>query len=156
MTAGDYRLAAVVLDARAEERLAPEARMMRDCALRDLLAENRFRLIGSPGGPYQLGIAVEDNRLVLQVFLASGEPHGTAYLSISPYRRIVSEYRRQCASFAYAESGARSPEQIEALDMARRALHDDGAKLLMERMAGKVEMDLATARGLFTLICACL
>jgi uncharacterized protein (UPF0262 family) len=154
---GDYRIVSVALDPRTVERLTPEAKLECDIAIRDLVEDaNSFRLIGSPGGPYQLGLGVEENRLVLNVFLTNGEPHGTAMLSISPYRRIIMQYRRQCDSFAFNSGGAMTPEQLEALDMGRRALHDDGARLLMDRLTGKVEMDLTTSRKLFTLIYNCI
>lgn len=150
---GNFRIAAVALDERVKGRLTPEIEAEREVAIRDLLADNHFHPVGSPGGPYELTIGIEDNRLALNLFLQDGTPHGTALLSISPYRRIIAQYFRMCESFAFADGGGRTPEQTEAIDMARRALHDDGSKLLMERLTGKVEMDLETARRLFTLIC---
>jgi uncharacterized protein (UPF0262 family) len=157
MSGGDYRIESVAIDPRTAERLTAEARCECDVAIRDLVESGGgvFRLIGSPGGPYQLMLGLDEGRLAFNVFLRDGSPHGTAILSISPYRRIVAQYRRQCDSFALSSGGALAPEQIEVLDMGRRALHDEGARLLMERLAGKVEMDLATARGLFTLIYHC-
>jgi uncharacterized protein (UPF0262 family) len=156
MTGGAYRIASLALDPRTVERLTVQAKVECDIAIRELLEVNEFHLVGSPGGPYQLGLGVEGGRLVFNLFLEDGTPHGTALLSISPYRRIIMQYRRQCESFEYATGGARTPEQIEALDMGRRALHDEGARLLVERLSGKVEMDFATARGLFTLIYHCI
>lgn len=152
---GDFRLCALAIDPRTRERMSPDCVAECDLAIRELLEENRFQVIGSPGGPYQLTLAIEEGRLMLNVFLTDGTPHGTAILSISPYRRIVGQYRRQCESFGMSSGGAMTPEQIEALDMGRRALHDDGARLLTERLDGKVAMDLPTARSLFTLICHC-
>ena len=153
MNEDPFRIGAVVLDERIKGQLRPEIAAERDAAIHDLLTENHFRPIGSPGGPYHLTIGIEDNRLVLNLFLADGTPHGTAFLSISPYRRIVSKYFRLCESFALADGGAQTPGQMEAIDMARRSLHDEGAHLLKDRLDGKVEMDLDTARGIFTLIC---
>ena len=150
---GDFRIVSVALDERVKGRLTPQIEAERQSAIHDLLAENHFHPIGSPGGPYQLSLGIEDNRLVLNLFLENGEPHGTAYLSISPYRRIVLDYFKLCESFGRATGGGRTPEQIEALDMGRRGLHDEGARLLLERLKGKIEMDLDTARRLFTLIC---
>jgi uncharacterized protein (UPF0262 family) len=155
MSGGDYRIDGVAIDPRTAARMSEASKSECGQTIHDLLTGNAFRLIGSPGGPYQLMLGIEEGRLALQVFLADGTPHGTAILSVSPYRRIVAAYRRQCESFALSVGGAMSPEQIEALDMGRRALHDEGARLLTERLAGKVEMDLATARGLFTLIYHC-
>lgn len=150
---GEFRISAVALDERVRGHLSPEIEAEREVAIRELLAENYFCPIGSPGGPYELTIGIEDCRLVLNLFLKDGTPHGTALLSISPYRRIIAQYFRICESFAFADGGGRTPEQTEAIDMARRALHDDGSKLLMDRLKGKVEMDMETARRLFTLIC---
>lgn len=153
MQTGDFRISAVALDERVRGRLTPEIEAERAVAIRDLLAENHFRPLGSPGGPYEITLGIEDNRLVFNLFLQDGSPHGTAMLSISPYRRIIMQYFRLCESFAFADGGGRTPEQTETIDMARRSLHDEGSKLLMERLTGKVEMDLETARRLFTLIC---
>lgn len=153
MTAGDFRISAVALDERVKGALRPDIAVERDAAVHDLLLENHFHPVGSPGGPYRLTIGVEDNRLALNLFLEDGTPHGTALLSISPYRRIAAAYFRLCESLGLSASGVQTAEQIEAIDMARRAQHDEGAKLLMERLHGKVEMDIGTARGLFTLIC---
>jgi uncharacterized protein (UPF0262 family) len=153
MSEDAFRISAVALDRRVGGRLRAGLAVERDAAIHDLLTENHFRPIGSPGGPYHLTIGVEDNRLVLNLFLENGTPHGTAFLSISPYRRIILDYFRLCDSFGLAEGGGCGPDRIEALDMARRSLHDEGAKLLRERLAGKVEMDLDTARGIFSLIC---
>lgn len=148
-----FRISAVALDERVRGALRADIAAERDAAIRDLVLVNYFRPIGSPGGPYQLSIGIEDNRLVFNLFLEDGSPHGTAFLSISPYRRIVGQYFRMCESMGMGEGGVQTAEQMEAIDMARRALHDDGAKLLKSRLDGKVDMDIDTARGLFTLIC---
>lgn len=153
MTDDVFRISAIALDERIKGALRPEIAAERDVTIRDLLTENHFRPVGSPGGPYQLTLGIEDGRLVFNLFLEDGTPHGTAFLSISPYRRIVAKYFRLCESFGMSAGGAAPPEQMEVLDMARRALHDEGAKLLKSRLEGKVEMDIDTARGLFTLIC---
>lgn len=148
-----FRISAVALDERVKGALRPEIAVERDAAIHDLLTENYFRPVGSPGGPYQLTIGIEDNRLMFNLFLGDGTPHGTAFLSISPYRRIVGQYFRMCESMGLSDDGVINPEQLEALDMARRSLHDEGALLLKSRLEGKVEMNLDTARSLFTLIC---
>jgi uncharacterized protein (UPF0262 family) len=150
---GEYRIAAVSLDQRVKGTLTPAIEQERETAIRDLCEKNYFQPVGSPGGPYELMLRIKDNRLVLSLFLQDGTPHGTAYLSISPYRRIVLDYFKLCESYGMAAGGGRPPEQIEALDMGRRALHDEGAKLLLDRLKGKIEMDIDTARRLFTLIC---
>lgn len=147
-----FRISAIALDSRIRARLSAEHISECDIAIRDLLTENMFRPVGSPGGPYQLSFNLEDGHLVLQLFLEDNSPHGTAILSATPYRRRVAEYVRLCDALAAAHGEARLPDQIEAIDMARRAVHNAGADLLTERLSGKVEMDTATARGLFTLI----
>lgn len=148
-----FRISAIALDPRIRGSLSPAQIAECDIAIRDLLLENTFQPVGSPGGPYQLSISLEDSHLVLQLFLEDNTPHGTAILSATPYRRKVAQYVRLCEALASAHGEARLPDQIEAIDMARRAVHNAGAELLMERLSGKVVMDTTTARGLFTLIC---
>lgn len=149
---GTFRICAIALDPRIRSRLSDETRTECDIAIRDTLAENHFRPVGSPGGPYQLLIGMDDGHLVFQLFLEDNTPHGTAILSTAPYKRRVAEYTRLCQALGEAGAAVRLPDQIEAIDMARRALHNEGAQLFMERLEGKVEMDMATARGLFTII----
>jgi len=145
------RLRSVVLD---EDSLAAASRdqeQERQIAIFDLLEENDFAPEGAPGGPYDLRIALIDNRLALDIT-------GTAYerrhlLSLSPLRGVVRDYRMICESYYDAIRNA-TPQKIEALDMGRRGLHNEGSTLLQRRLVGKVEIDLDTARRLFTLICA--
>ena len=124
----------------------------REIALYDLMEANSFHPVGSKGGPYQLVLGVEENRLVFNIKLVSGEQHGKLILSLTPFRRVIKDYFQLCESYFKAIPNQPS-NRIEVLDMGRRGLHDDGAKILQERLKGKIEVDFDTARRLFTLIC---
>ncbi len=103
-------------------------------------------------GPYHLILGVEETRLALDIFKEDGTPHGKILLSLAPLRKTVKDYFLVCENY-YKAIRTAPPHQIEALDMARRALHDEGARELRQRMEGKVETDFDTARRLFTLVC---
>ena len=124
----------------------------REVAIYDLLEANYFKPEGSTGGPYHLILGVEENRLVMDVRLEDDSAHGKVQLSLTPLRKTVKDYFLVCDSY-YKAIRTAPPHQIEALDMARRTLHDEGARELQARLAGKVETDFGTARRLFTLIC---
>ncbi len=142
----------IALDERTLVKRTREIEREREIAIHDLLAQNHFQPKGSLGGPYHLVLAIAENRLVFDVKLADGSEHGHIVLSLTPFRRVVKDYFLVCESY-YAAMRAGRGAQIEAIDMGRRGLHDDGARLLSERLKGKVEMDFDTARRLFTLIC---
>jgi uncharacterized protein (UPF0262 family) len=147
-----FRIASLHLDEKSLVRRTREIEQEREIAIYDLLEENSFAPRGSPGGPYRLVLAVQENRLVFDVQLESGEPHGRILLSLTPLRRVIKDYFLVCDS--YFKSIRNSPaSQIEALDMGRRGLHDEGSALLRERLEGKIDVDRDTARRLFTLIC---
>ena len=148
----DYRLFAIVLDEASVVHRSRAIEQEREVAIYDLLEANHFQPEGSPGGPYHLTLGVEENRLVLDVRLEDGSPHGRVLLSLTPLRKTVKDYFLVCDSY-YKAIRTAPPSQIEALDMARSALHDEGARELQARLAGKVETDFDTARRLFTLIC---
>jgi uncharacterized protein (UPF0262 family) len=147
-----YRLCAITLDESASIRLSPTIDHERKVAIFDLLEDNSFRPTGSGGGPYHLHLGIEENRLVFDVRTESGGPHGRVILALSPFRKLVKDYFTVCESYFHAIRRA-PPSQIEALDMGRRALHDEGSELLRQRLAGKIAIDFATARRLYTLIC---
>jgi uncharacterized protein (UPF0262 family) len=147
-----YRIAAITLDERSVIRRTREVEHEREIAIYDLLEGNSFEPIGSPGGPYQLILGSEENRLVFDIRLEDGTEHGRIMLSLSPLRRVIKDYFVVCESYFSAIRDA-PPSQIEALDMGRRGLHNDGSTLLQERLKGKIEIDFDTARRLFTLIC---
>jgi uncharacterized protein (UPF0262 family) len=146
-----HRLRSVMLD---ETSLASAGKAVddeRQVAISDLLEENYFRPAGAESGPYDLEIALIDQRLALDV---KGPHYAKRHLlSLTPLKQIIRDYFLICESYNEALRTA-SPGQIEAVDMGRRGLHNEGSELLRERLAGKVETDLDTARRLFTLICA--
>jgi len=146
------RIAKVTLDERTVVRRSPEVEHERAVAIFDLIEENHFAPVGDHGGPYSLHLGIEENRLVLDIRTEADDPLGKVILALSPFRRVVKDYFTICESYYHAIKTA-SPSQIEAIDMGRRGLHDEGAVLLRERLAGKIELDSNTARRLFTLIC---
>lgn len=146
------RIARVTLDERSVVRRSPEVEHERAVAIYDLTEENSFCLVEGPAGPYDLSLGIEDNRLVLDIGNENAEPVAKHILSLTPFRRIVKDYFTICESY-YEAIKRSSPSQIEAIDMGRRGLHNEGAELLRERLAGKIDLDSNTARRLFTLIC---
>ena len=147
------RLIEVVLDEASIGRNNAEVEHEREVAIFDLLEQNRFALQDHEAGPYTLKLSLADNRLVFTVADAAREPIQHVMLSLSPFRRLVKDYFLMCESYYQAIKVA-TPSRIEAIDMGRRGLHDEGSRLLMERLKGKILIDIATARRLFTLICA--
>ncbi len=119
-----------------------------------MLEENAFELVAGPPGPYKLSIAIVEDRLIFAVAAGHSEEANASFLlSLNPFRRVVKDYFMICESYFEAIKSA-PPSKIEAIDMARRAMHDEGSKLLMERLEGKIRMDESTSRRLFTLLCA--
>jgi uncharacterized protein (UPF0262 family) len=123
----------------------------RAIAIYDLVEDNSFAPLGHDGGPYWLKLQVQDNRLVFDIRTEDDQPVVAHLLSLSPFRRIVKDYFLICESY-YQAIRAATPSQIEAIDMGRRGLHDEGSELLMERLKDKIAVDFDTARRLFTLI----
>ena len=148
----DYRLSAITLDEASVVVRSRAIEQEREVAIYDLLDANVFQPEGSPGGPYQLTLGVEESRLVLDIRLEDGSDHARVLLSLTPLRKTVKDYFLVCESY-YKAIRTAPPHQIESLDMARRTLHDEGARELQDRLAGKVTTDFDTARRLFTLIC---
>jgi uncharacterized protein (UPF0262 family) len=147
-----FRISTIALDEHSVTRRSPEIEQERAVAIRDLLEDNRFEPQGSIGGPYHLHLGITENRLVMTIRLEDGEDHGRLVLSLTPFRRVVRDYFLVCESY-YAATREAQPSRLEALDMGRRGLHDEGSRLLTERLNGKVAVDFETARRLFTLIC---
>ena len=146
-----HRLQSIVLDEQSLSAGSRDQEQERQVAIFDLLEQNYFQPEGAETGPYDLKIALAENRLVLDI--AGPGYEKTHLLSLSPLRGIIKDYFLICESYYQAIRNA-TPTQIEALDMGRRGLHNDGSSVLRERLAGKVATDLDTARRLFTLICA--
>lgn len=147
------RLVEVTLDQASIGRNNAEVEHERDVAIFDLLEKNSFALEGHDAGPYTLHLSLADNRLVFTVGDTDRAPIQHVMLSLSPFRRLVKDYFLICESY-YQAIKTQPASKIEAIDMGRRGLHDEGSQLLMERLKGKIAIDLATARRLFTLLCA--
>ncbi len=135
----------------------PEIEQERRVAVFDLLEENRFSLPGrdgraAPPGPYRLALAIRERRLVFDIRTEDGAPAAEFHLSLTPFRQVVKDYFQICASYFEAVRTL-PPSRIETIDMARRGIHDEGARVLAERLEGKAELDGPTARRLFTLVC---
>ena len=146
------RLAAVTLDEASIGRSNPDVEHERAVAIYDLLEDNNFAPNDAEEGPFALHLSITGARLVFDIRRADGTPVMAHLLSLSPLRRVVKDYYTVCDSY-YAAIRTATPDRIEALDMGRRSLHDEGSKLLMERLSRKVTLDFDTARRLFTLIC---
>jgi uncharacterized protein (UPF0262 family) len=149
---GSERIENITLDERSLVRRSPEVEHERQVAIFDLLEANSFSPNGSFTGPYDLHLRIEENRLIFDVRDVAEQPMIAIALSLTPFRRIVRDYFAVCESYFEAIKTA-SPAKIEAIDMGRRGLHNDGSQLLLDRLKGKIELDFDTARRLFTLIC---
>ncbi len=152
MTARD-RLIDITLDETSLAAASADAEHERRVAIFDLLEGNVFAMEGVDAGPYRLALSVVDQRLVFAVSTDAGAEVHTIILSLAPFRKVIRDYFLVCDSYQLAIRQA-TPAQIEAIDMGRRGLHNEGSELLVERLAGKVKIDFDTARRLFTLICA--
>jgi uncharacterized protein (UPF0262 family) len=148
----DQRIAKITLDEKTVLRRNADIEHERAVAIFDLLEENSFVPVAGYPGPYHLDLAIEDNRLVLDIRRTDDVSLERIALSLAPFRGIVKDYFLICESYFKAIREA-PPSQIETLDMSRRAVHDEGSHLLQERLGGKIEIDHDTARRLFTLIC---
>ncbi len=150
------RLVAIHIDDTGLPGPSPEMEQERRVAIFDLLEENRFTLPPKVGrqasGPWKLDLSIRERRLVFALSTEAGEPAGEFHLSLGPFRQVVKDYFQICQSY-YDAVRSLPPAQIETIDMARRGIHNEGARVLQERLEGKVELDTDTARRLFTLIC---
>ena len=145
------RLATVTLDEASLSSTNDDVEHERRVAIYDLIENNKFRPSDHDGGPYALQLGISGNRLVFDIRLADGTPVIAHMLSLMPFRRLIKDYFVVCDSY-YSAIRTATPDRIEALDMARRALHDEGSSLVVERLKRKVDIDFDTARRLFTLI----
>jgi len=155
MAAGDHNSARLV-DVELDEsigRSTPDVEHERAVAIFDLIEENRFSPIGDEqGGPYRLKLSLAESRLVFAISREDGAAVVTHILSLTPFRRIVKDYYLICESY-YDAIRSSTPSHIEAIDMGRRGLHNEGSQTLLERLSGKIDIDFDTARRLFTLVC---
>ena len=151
------RICHIEIDDSALPPPTPEIEQERRVAVFDLLEDNSFALPArdgqsAPPGPFRLSLAIRERRLVIEVTTEAGAPVTAFHLSLGPFRQVVKDYWQICGSY-YSAVKTMPPSQIEAIDMARRGIHNEGARLLLERLEGKAELDIDTARRLFTLIC---
>lgn len=146
------RIANINLDKTSVISLSPQVDHERKVAIFDLLEDNCFDPVGLASGPYSLILMIEDNRLVFDVRSENDEELGKFNLPVGTFRRIVKDYFMICDSY-YEAIKRSSPSQIEAIDMGRRGLHNEGAEILKEKLADKVTINETTARRLFTLVC---
>lgn len=146
------RLIDVKLDEKTLVRRSPEVEHERAIAIYDLLEDNHFEPVGCGEGPYKLHLSLQENRLIFDVRDSHGAELGKIPVPLMPFRRIVKEYFEICQTYYDAIKTAPA-SRIEAIDMGRRGLHNDGAELLRERLKGKIEVDENTSRRLFTLLC---
>jgi uncharacterized protein (UPF0262 family) len=150
---GKSRLTAITLDERSTATSNANIEHEREVAIFDILEGNSFTLDGRDDGPYTLNLGLVEDRLVFTVGNEAGQTLVTHMLSLTPLKRIMKDYFLVCESYYEAIRSA-PPSRIQAIDMGRRGLHDEGSQTLIERLAGKITVDLDTARRLFTLICA--
>jgi uncharacterized protein (UPF0262 family) len=149
---GPWRIADITLDEHTVVRRSPDIEHERAVAIFDLLEENHFKPASGCVGPYHLHLSIVENRLSIEVSSTANGACETIVLPLAPFRGIVRDYFMVCESY-YEAIRRSSLAQIEAIDMGRRALHNEGSALLIERLADKVAIDLDTSRRLFTLIC---
>ena len=150
-------IAEIMLDDSALPPPTPEIEQERKVAIFDLLEDNTFVLPQRddrpvPEGPYRVTLSIRDKRLVFEVDTINDDRAAEFHLSLGPFRQVVKDYFQICESYFDAVKTL-PPSQIETIDMARRGIHNEGSRVLQERLEGKVEIDEDTARRLFTLIC---
>ncbi len=152
----DPRIIDVTLDERTILWRSADIEQERRIAIFDLIEENSFApqraYPDGYAGPYRVALSVPEGRLQLDIKRADDSALETLILSLAAFRRPIRDYFAICDSYFQAIRSA-TPTQIETIDMARRGIHDDAARLLMERLDGKIAVDHPTARRLFTLIC---
>lgn len=151
------RICRIEIDDRNLPPPTPEIEQERKVAMFDLLEENSFDLPDRdaraiPAGPYAVELSIREKRLVFDVESDGGDKAAEFHLSLSPFRQVVKDYWQICESYLDAVKNL-PPSQIETIDMARRGIHNEGARILQERLSGKADVDTDTARRLFTLIC---
>ncbi|WP_170427236.1 UPF0262 family protein [Ruegeria arenilitoris] len=151
------RISHIELDDRNLPPPTPEIEQERKVAIYDLLEENSFALPARddrvvPDGPYRVQLSIRDKRLVFDIATEAEEKAAEFHLSLGPFRQVVKDYFQICESYFDAVKTL-PPSQIETIDMARRGIHNEGSRVLQERLEGKAEIDTDTARRLFTLIC---
>ena len=154
MTGEMEHIAKVTLDERSIVHWSPAVAHERKVAIFDLLEANHFAPAGLAAGPYDLHLSIAEGRLLFDIHATGkGEAKTCIALSVRGFRKLIQDYFTICDSYYAAIKASATPSQIEAIDMGRRGLHDEGAELLRERLAEKIGLDENTARRLFTLVC---
>lgn len=147
------RIIAITLDNDSIKSWGPDVDHERRVAIFDLIEQNSFQPMGDAfAGPYNVHLFIEEDRLAIQINGEDDTEQGRVVLALSPFRKTVKDYFQICESYFAAIKNA-SPSRIEAIDMGRRGIHNQGSELLQERLKDKIEIDFDTARRLFTLIC---
>ena len=151
------RICHIEVDDRGLPPPTPEVEQERKVAIFDLLEDNSFSLPGKvgaavPEGPFRLALSIREKRLVFDLAAESSDKVAEFHLSLGPFRQVVKDYFQICESYFEAVKRL-PPSQIEAIDMARRGIHNEGARILQERLEGKADLDIHAANLLFTLIC---
>lgn len=147
------RLVAITLDEKSISRANANLVHEREVAIFDVLDRNHFAVEGRSDGPYTLALSISEDRLIFTVGTPDGPGTFTVMMSLSTLRRTIKDYFLVCDTYYQAIRTA-PPSRIQTIDMGRRALHDEGSRILIERLAGKISLDHETSRRLFTLICA--
>jgi uncharacterized protein (UPF0262 family) len=145
------KLVAITLDEKTIARKNASVDHERAVAIYDLIEDNTFDTVGDAIGPFKLILSLQDNKLVFDIYTQCDSPVIVHVLSLTPFRKIVKDYFMVCDSY-YTAIRSSTPSQIEAIDMGRRGLHNEGSELLKERLCDKLTFDFETSRRLFTLI----
>jgi len=145
-----HRIIEIQLDQQNQPRLSAEAEHERSIAIFDLIEENHFHLL-SADGPYILCLRSDARHINFEIRDIANQPLANFLLAMGPLRRVIRDYQMICDSY-YEAIRTKSPSQIQAIDMGRRALHDEGSQILRQRLEGKVDIDHGTSRRLFSLV----
>ncbi len=149
----DHYIVELNIDEESLPATSPDMLHERRVAIFDLLEENRFHPLESESGPYLVKLSLQENKLMFDIQRSNGAPRPSVSLSMKPFRRVVKDYFMICESYHNAIRTA-MPAQIEAIDMGRRGLHNEGSRMLTDALRNSVEIDFQTSRRLFTLLCA--
>lgn len=148
----ETRIANIFLDERTVRYRHPDVEHERAVAIYDLLEDNHFAPASDVPGPYHLHLRIEETRLIFDIRTEAEAPVASVPLALQPFRRIVKDYFTVCESY-FAAIKTATPSRIEAIDMGRRGLHNEGSELLRSSLEGRIEIDFDTGRRLFTLLC---
>lgn len=146
------RINTITLDETSRKARTPEAEHERAVAIADLMGENHFEPSGMGCGPYDVHLRIEEGRLVFDIHSPQADKKSKVALSVAPLRSVIRDYFLICESY-YETLKANTPHKLEAIDMGRRGIHNEGSEKLTELLEGKISIDFPTARRLFTLIC---